>query len=220
MATRIPLTLERLLRGAVDLADTGGIVALTMRSLAAELGVKPMAIYHHVANKDEILDGIVDLVFAEIDLPSDTASWKTAMRDRAQSVRSVLRRHPWATALMETRKNPGPATLRHHNAVLGQLRNAGFSIELTAHAYSALDSYIYGFVAQEAGLPFDSPETTAEVAEAIMSQFPTEQYPHLAELTAEHILQPGYRYADEFDFGLDLILEGLERARTLESTSG
>jgi hypothetical protein len=135
------------------------------------------------------------------------------MRQRAVSARQALSRHRWAIGLMESRASPGPATLRHHDAVIGSLRHAGFSIEMAAHAYSALDSYIYGFALQEASLPFDTAEETAEVAEMIFKQFPADEYPHLTELTVEHVLQPGYDYGNEFEFGLDLILDGLERAR-------
>ena len=135
------------------------------------------------------------------------------MRDRAGSARRALSRHPRAIALMQSLTAPGPSTLRHHDAVIGSLREAGFSIELAAHAFSSLDSSIYGFALQEASLPFDAAEETAEVAEMILSQFPADEYPHLTELTLEHVLQPGYDYGNEFEFGLDLILDGLERLR-------
>ncbi len=210
---RVPLTRERVTRGAMTVADAGGLGSLTIRSLAQELGVRPMSLYHHVANKDEILDAIVDVVFGEIDSPEgDEPDWRSALRRSAASARRVLARHPWAIPLMESRTRPGPANLRHHDAVIGCLRRAGFPIALVAHAYSALDSYIYGFAMQERALPFDGPEQTAELAEAILSGFPADEYPHLAELTREHVLQPGYDYAEEFEFGLDLILDGLERA--------
>lgn len=214
---RVPLSRERLLRGAIAVADSGGIGALTMRSLAAELGVKPMALYHHVANKEEILDGVIDIVFSEIELPQTDADtvWRSAMRHRAISARGVLARHPWATPLMESRANPGPANLRHHDAVLGILRRGGFSITMTAHAYSLLDSYIYGFALQEAGLPFDT-DTAHDVAGEILAQFPSDEYPYLAEVAIEHVLQPGYDYGKEFEFGLDLILDILDRLRTSE----
>jgi hypothetical protein len=167
-------------------------------------------VYHHVANKDEILDGIVDMVFAEIDLPPTDSDWKTAMRHRAVLARRVLARHPWAIPLMESRTNPGPATLRHHDSVIGTLRHAGFSIEMTAHAYSLLDSNIYGFALQESvSLPFDK-ETAPEAAERILAQSPTDTYPHLAELAIEHVLQPGYDYGNEFEYGLELILDPLD----------
>ncbi|HEV3012001.1 MAG TPA: TetR/AcrR family transcriptional regulator C-terminal domain-containing protein [Actinomycetota bacterium] len=209
---RAPLTRERVLAAAIDLADRDGIASLSMRKLAQELGVEAMSLYHHVANKDAILDGLIDLVFGEIDLPVGEADWKAAMRRRAISAREVLRRHPWATGLMESRSTPGPATLRHHDAVLGILRNAGFPLELAAHAYSLLDSYTYGFALQETSLPFNTPEETAEVAQAMMAEFPADAYPHLTEIAVEHVLQPGYSYASEYLFGLDLILDGLEQA--------
>jgi AcrR family transcriptional regulator len=199
---------------AVGLADENGIGTLTMRRLADCLHVEPMSLYHHVANKDEILDGMVDVVFREIELPSTHAEWKAAMRDRAASARDALRRHPWAISLMQSRATPGPATLRHHDAVIGCLRNAGFTIELAAHAISAIDSYLYGFAMQELSLPFSTPEETAAMAVTFLDQFPAEEYPHLAELTTKHVLRPGYDYGDEFEFGLGLILDGLERART------
>jgi AcrR family transcriptional regulator len=208
---RPPLTRQRVLEAALALADTGGIESLSMRKLAQELGVEAMSLYHHVANKDEILDGLVDIIFGEIALPSGP-DWRSAMRQRAVSAREALRRHPWATPLMESRATPGPANLRHHDAVLGVLRGAGFPVELTAHAYSLLDAYIYGFALQEASLPFSTPEETAEVASSIMAEMAAGAYPHLTELTVEHVLQPGYDYGDEFRFGLELLLDGLERA--------
>ena len=170
-----------------------------------------MSLYHHVAGKQALLDGMVDLVFGEIELPAGAGDWRAAMRRRAVSAREVLGRHPWAIALMESRRTPGPANLRHHDAVIGCLRRAGFPVALTAHAYSILDAYIYGFALQEASLPFGTPEETAEVATQIMDAFPADAYPHLAELAVEHVLRPGYDYGDEFEFGLKLILDGLER---------
>ncbi|MDQ6752869.1 MAG: TetR/AcrR family transcriptional regulator [Actinomycetota bacterium] len=206
---RIPLSRERVLRSAVAIADTSGIGALTMRSLAQALGAKPMSLYHYVANKDEILDSIVDLVFSEIDLPSTKGGWRPEMHRRANSVRLALRRHPWAIGLLESRATPGPATLRHHDATLGILRAAGFSVRMTAHAYALLDSYIYGFALQEAALPFDGPETVADIAAPMVHMFAAGEYPHLVELATEHVLQPGYDFGNEFEFGLDLILDGL-----------
>jgi AcrR family transcriptional regulator len=209
---RTPLTRQRVLDAAVALADEGGIGSLTMRKLGQALGVEAMSLYNHVANKDALLDGMVDEVFAEIDLPSGDAGWKAAMRQRAASAREALGRHPWAIGLMESRRTPGPANLRHHDAVLACLRQAGFPLALTAHAYSLLDSYVYGFALEEASLPFDTPEETVEVAQEIMEAFPTDAYPYLAEFAVDHVLQPGYDYGDEFLYGLDLILDGLERA--------
>jgi AcrR family transcriptional regulator len=210
---RIRLSRERVLRAAIAFADASGIGPLSMRKLGEALGVEAMSLYNHVANKGELLDGMVDFVFSEVDLPSGGTDWKTAMRQRAVSARQALSRHPWAIGLMESRTSPGPATLRHHDAVIGSLREAGFSIEMAAHAFSVLDSYIYGFALQEASLPFDTAEETAELAQVILAQFSPDEYPHLTELTVEHVLQPGYDYANEFDFGLDLILDGLEKAR-------
>ena len=209
---RSRLTRERVLLAAIALADRGGVEALTMRKLGQELGVEAMSLYNHVANKDDLLDGIVDHLFAEIGMPPQGVGWKEAMRQRALAARDVLTRHPWAIRLMESRSRPGPATLRHHNAVIGCLREAGGSIAMVAHAYSALDSYIYGFAMQQASLPFEGSDEAAEIAEHFLQQFPTDDYPHLVALTVQHVLQPGYNYADEFAFGLDLILDGLERA--------
>lgn len=209
---RTSLSRERVLRGAVTIADARGIGSLTIRSLAEELGVKPMTVYHYVANKDEILDGIVDIVFGEIELPSGDGEWQTEMRRRAVSARHVLRRHPWAIGLMESRTSPGPATLRHHDAIIGTLRKAGFSVEMTAHAYALLDSFVYGFALQEASLPFDGPESVADITEPMMQEFPAGEYPHLVEMATEYILQPGYDFGDEFELGLNVILDALSRS--------
>lgn len=211
---RTPLSRPRVLAAALSLADADGIGALTMRRLGEAVGVEAMSLYNHVEGKSDLLDGMVDTVFSEIALPSPDGDWRSAMRDRALSARAVLTRHPWAVGLMDSRTSPGPATLRHHDAVLGSLRGAGFSVPMAAHAFSALDSYTYGFVLQETSLPIDSPEQTEEVATAMLERFPAEEYPHLAELTVEHVLRPGYDYGEEFTFGLDLILDGLERARS------
>jgi len=217
-ARREPLSRDQVLRAAVALADQGGIGALSMRKLGQVLGVEAMSLYNHVANKSDLLDGMIDIVFSEIGLPAGDSGWKQAMRQRAISAREVLGRHRWAIGLMESRRSPGPATLRHHDAVLGCLRQAGFSVEMTAHAYSLLDSYIYGFALQEASLPFDTPEKTTQVAQEIFGQFAADAYPHLTELTIQHVLQPGYHYGGEFEIGLDLILDALERAASTGET--
>ncbi|MDQ6615650.1 MAG: TetR/AcrR family transcriptional regulator [Actinomycetota bacterium] len=219
-APRFPLSRERVLAVAIAFADANGIESLTMRRLGEAVGVEAMSLYNHVANKNDLLDGMIDTVFSEVGLPSGEDDWKTAMRRRAVSVRAVLSRHRWAVGLMESRSKPGAATLRHHDAVIGCLRAAGFSVELTAHAFSTLDSYIYGFALQERNLPFATPNETRELARAILAQFPVDEYPHLAELTFEHVLQPGYDYSNEFGFGLDLLLDGLERAYTTTRFSG
>lgn len=215
---RVPLSRERVLGCAVDLADASGIAALTIRSLAQAMGTKPMSLYHYVANKDEILDGIVDLVFSEISLPSPEGDWREEMLRRGHAVRGALQRHPWAVGLLESRTSPGPATLRHHEATLATLRAAGFSVQLTAHAYALLDSYIYGFALQEAALPFNGPDTAAEVTAPIVQLFSSGQYPHMVEIATEHVLKPGYDFGDEFDFGLNLILGGL--AQLLHGAGG
>lgn len=210
---RARLSTERVLDAALALADSGGIEALTMRRLGQDLQVEAMSLYNHVADKDAILDGIVDLVFSEIEVPSGRADWKTAMRERAISARDALLRHPWATSLMQSRTQPGPATLRHHDSVIGSLRKAGFTIDMAAHAFSVMDGYIYGFALQQVNLPSHTIEESAALAETILRELPAEQYPHLAEMIVEHALKPGYDYAREFEFGLDLILDGLERVR-------
>jgi len=209
------LTPERVLSAAVDLADEIGIDDLTIRRLADALGVKPMSIYHHVPNKDAIIDGMVDRVFSEIDLPPVDLEWRPAMEIRSRSMRHVLARHPWASPLMESRTSPGMATLRHHDAVIGCLRSAGFSHELTAHAYALVDAFLYGFALQEATLPATGGEELAELASTMADRMPAGDFPNLAEFTAEHVLQPGYDFGSEFEFGLGVILDGLERAHRL-----
>ena len=210
---RIPLNRERVFQAAVVLADERGFESLTMRALGEELGVEAMSLYHYVANKDELLDGMVDVVFSEIELPTTDVDWKTAMRRRAISTREALARHRWAVGLMQSRTSPGPASFRLVNAVLGCLREAGFSLENAVHAYSAQDAYIYGFALQEKTLPVDTPEELAEAAESMRRQFSADEYPHIAETIAERVTKPGYDFATEFEFGLDLILDSLERLR-------
>lgn len=207
--TRRPLTRQRVLEGAMAVADEGGLGALTMRSLAQHLGVKPMSLYHHVANKEDLIDGLIDLVFSEIELPPSDTPWQEAIYRRTASARQVLARHPWATPHMESRPNPGPASLHHHEAVIATFRRAGFSVEATAHAYSLVDAYLYGFALQEAALPFD-PDTAHEVAGSIMAEFPAGEYPYFEEFATEHVLQPGFDYGKEFRFGLGLILDALQ----------
>ncbi len=210
-ARRLPLSRELVLQTALRLADQGGLESLSMRKLGQELGVEAMALYYHFANKDEIVDGIVDLVFTEVELPSTTApDWRDEMRRRAISLRDALLRHRWAIGLMESRRNPGPATLRHHDAVIGSLRAGGFDIAMAAHAYSLLDSYIYGFALTKMNLPFDTGEEVADVAQTMLDPFPAGEYPYLLEILTDHVTKPGYDYADEFEYGLDVILDGLE----------
>jgi AcrR family transcriptional regulator len=208
---RVPLSRERVLDAAIKLADQGGLGSLSMRKLGQELGVEAMALYYHFSNKDEVIDGIVDIVFNEIELPTDGTDWKTAMRRRAISLRDVLLRHRWAIGLMEARRNAGPANLRHHDAMIGNLRAAGFDSAMVARAYLLLDAYIYGFALTKMNLPFDASEEVAEVAEGMLQRFPVNEYPNLVAYVAEH-LKPGYDYGDDFEYGLDLILDGLEKA--------
>ncbi len=221
---RAPLSKERVLRAAVELAARDGIESLTMRKLADELGAGAMSLYHYVPNKERLLDEMVDIVFSEIELPTTDVDWKTAMRRRAISTREVLNRHRWAVGLMESRATPGPASFRLHDAVLGCLREGGFSIETTIQAYSVQDAYIYGFALQEKHLPFDTAEESAAVAEEQVRQFTelaqqqqsaalAQEFPYLAEVVAGHVANVGYDFTAAFEYGLDLILDALEQRR-------
>ncbi len=221
---RAPLSKQRVLQAAVALAERDGIESLTMRKLADELGAGAMSLYHYVPNKEQLLDGMVDIVFSEIELPSTDVDWKTALRRRAISTREVLNRHRWAVGLMESRLTPGPASFALHNAVLGCLREGGFSIEMTIQAYSVQDAYIYGFALQEKSLPFDNAEEGAAVAQEQVRQFAetaeeqqlatlAEEFPYLAEVVAGHVAKVGYDFTAAFEYGLDLILDALEKRR-------
>lgn len=209
-AAEVSLSKQRVVTEAVRLADSEGVDKLSMRRLADELGAGVMSLYYYVANKDELLDAMIDVVFGEIELPTDPGGWKAAMRQRTVSARQVLARHPWAITLMESRTAAGPANLRHHEAVLACLREAGFSVEMATHAYWLLDCYVYGFALQEASLPFDTAEEFAAMGEDVyIPQLPPDQYPYLNEAAAT-LVAAGYDPADEFIFGLDLILGALE----------
>ncbi len=205
-----PLSRDAVLRAAVEVADERGVAAVSMRAVAQRLGVEAMSLYHYVRSKDEIVDALVDLIFAEIELPPPGADWRAAMHHRAASARAVLGRHTWAVSLMDSRAHPGPAILRHHDAVIGCLRAAGFDIAGAATAFSLIDSYVYGFVIQEASLPFTTAGELEAVASGMLANLPAEDFPHLTEMI-EHALRPGYDHADEFAVGLDLILVGLEQ---------
>lgn len=211
---RPPLTRGRVLRTAITLADTGGIEALTMRRLGQELGVEAMSLYNHVANKDDILDGIVDLVVSEMELPSSAAGWKAAIRTSAISAYEVLMSHPWACSLMMSSTRVSPARFRWMDSVLGCFREAGFSAELTHHAYHALDSHIVGFTLWVASLPAVG-EELKDIAATVLQELPIDEYPHLAEHIEYHLMEPSSEDEDEgeFEFGLDLILDGLQRMR-------
>ena len=214
-----PLEVRLILNTAIDMADAHGIQALSMRKLASRLGVEAMSLYHHIAGKEELLDAMVERVFDEIDLPVPGNDWREEMTQRAHSMRRAMTRHRWALGLVESRANPGPVTLRHHDAVVGTLRTAGFTVPQAAHAFALLDSFIYGFVLQELSLPFHSGSEAAELAQSMLSRMPAGEYPHLVELAREHVLQPGYDFSDEFSRGLAVILDGLTRMRLGEAPS-
>jgi AcrR family transcriptional regulator len=212
IATRKPLSSARVLQAAVALADEAGLEAFSMRGLAQELGVVPMALYKHVANKEELLDRMVDIVFSEIELPSGDVDWRSAMRRRAISTREALKRHSWAIGMMESR-HPGPANLRNHNAVMGCLRTAGFTFKMAVHAYSVQDAYIYGFALQEQDLAFETSDSAGEAAQRRAETVGAlDKYPYLVEI-ATKLPGTGYDNAVEFAWGLDLILDGLDRLR-------
>jgi AcrR family transcriptional regulator len=210
---RGPLTRERVLRAAIAHADERGAEELTMRKLAKVLGVEAMSLYNHVANKDDLLDGMVDLVFSEIEPPDPGGEWKEELRKRALSTRAALARHPWAIGEMEGRTSHGPSNMRLHDAVLGCLRAAGFSLDMTVHAYSVQDAYIYGFALQETDMSSETPADFAAEAQRQMRDYEAVlgHYPHLVEVVGGHVAKAGYDYTTEFLFGLNLILDGLER---------
>lgn len=209
-ASQAPVNRDRVLERGVAVADGEGLEAVTMRRLARELGVEAASLYHYVSGKDEILDGLVDMVSAEIELPSRADGWQPAIRQRAHNTRAVLRRHPWAVALMASRTTPGPGTLRLLDAGIGCFREGGFSVQAAAHAISAVDSYVHGFVLQEVNLPFRNESELAAMTGAIMDEFPRSDFPYLFELTIEHVLRPGYNYGNEFDVGLEVVLDGVD----------
>ena len=208
---RLPLSRDRVLRTAIDLADQGGIESLSMRRLGRALGVEAMSLYNHVANKEDLLDGLADILVGEIQVPTGGGDWKAAMRRRAISAREMLARHPWAGGLIESRTNVSSTRSRYAEAVVGSLRQAGFSVEMAIHAFFTLDSYIYGFAVQEQNLPSGTPEELAGVAETMLAA--AAEYPYLRELIVEHVLKFGFDYAKEFEFGLDLMLHALEQVR-------
>jgi AcrR family transcriptional regulator len=205
------LSREVVLAEAMKLADAEGVAALTMRLLARRLGVEAMSLYHHFPNKEAILGGMVERVFELVPVARG-ADWKRAMRRRAHALRGALAEHAWALGMLDSRRDPGPATLRHHDAAIACLRRAGFSIRLTAHALALLDSYTFGFVAEERSLPISGPDEIREVSSEALRRM-GDAYPHLAELATRHVMKPGYAFGDEFGWGLELILDGLERRR-------
>jgi AcrR family transcriptional regulator len=207
----VPLSRERVLGAAVLFADEDGLESLSMRKLGQRLGVEAMSLYNHVANKDDLLDGMVDLVVSEIDLPSDAADWKEAMRRRAVSAQAVFSRHPWASGLIDSRESSGPARLRYFDWVIGTLRRAGFTLELAIRAFSLLDSYVYGFGRQQLNVSAGPDVAREEMAEAFLRAIPADEYPYLREMVVDYAMATGHDESADFEFGLSLILDGLER---------
>ena len=206
------LTPESVVNAALAMADHRGIVALTMRGLAKQLGVEAMSLYHHFANKEALLDAMVDRVYAEITLPLATGDWRHELRTRSLSVREVLHRHPWALPFLESRRTPGPANMAYHDANIGCMRAAGFTAAQASQAYSVLDAFVYGFLLQELSLPFESgTEAVAMVTDEPFGDLLAD-YPHMAWFVSEVILQPGYSYEREFEPGLDLVIDGIAKA--------
>jgi AcrR family transcriptional regulator len=214
IASDAGLSKQRVVVEAIRLADRDGVDGLSMRRLAGTLGAGAMSLYHYVSSKEELLDAMIDVMFDEIELPPEGTDWQSAMRRRAVSARQVLARHPWANGLMESRTSPGPANLRHHEAVTACLRRAGFSPLMATHANWLLDSYVYGFALQAAGLPFDTADELADMAEEVyLPQLPPDEFPYLNE-SAAALVAAGFDPAEEFIFGLDLVLGALEPLRT------
>jgi AcrR family transcriptional regulator len=208
---RTPLSRERVRAAAIELADEAGIGALTMRRLAQELGVEAMTLYYHVANKGALLTQMVDLVESEIDLPSPGGDWKAELRRTAISAYDVLTRHPWAAPLVLTQSGDSITRLRYMDGILGTLRIAGFSADLTDHAYHALESHIMGFTLWEVGMNLGTREEVEALASDFLATLPTAEFPHLAEHVLQHLKPRNPDDEGEFAFGLDLILDGLER---------
>ena len=207
--SRRPLNRERILLTAVAIADDRGVDAVTMRAVASRLGVEAMSLYNHVAGKDDILDGMVDLVIRQVDLPADVEGWREAMRRRAISAHQVFGRHPWAPPLLDSRQSSGPSRLRYYEWVLGTLMGAGFSVDGAARAFSLLDSYIYGFAIQQSNFSAGADVSPEEMAEAILAAIPVEEYPHLHRM-ASYQMRAGYDAEADFDFGLEIVLDGLQ----------
>ena len=209
MKRRAPLNRERVLEAAVELADESGIAALSMRKLGESVGVEAMSLYRHVANKDDLLDGIVDIVASEIETPVVGGPWKEEMRRRSISAHEVLMRHPWATLLIVSRANVGPAMLRYVDATVGCLVEGGFSYAVADHAWNAIDNHVYGFTLQKQNFPF-APDEYAEVAKSFLPMIPAETHPYLHGMSQE-VIAGRHDGLHDFTFGLDLILDGLER---------
>ena len=204
---RPALTRDAVVTAATEMADAEGLERLSMRRLGERLGVEAMSLYHHVPGKTALLDAMVDQVFAEMSVPEGD-DWRAGLRARAVAQRAVLRRHRWALSVIESRRSPGFANLRHHDATLGFLRRTGFDVHAAGHAYALLDAYVLGFVLQEQQLPFDV-SNAEEVAVELLDQNAALDLPHLTEFVQELVMPGGYDFADEFEVGLDLVLDAV-----------
>ena len=209
---RVRLGRQRVVEAAISLADSAGISGASMRAVAASLGVEPMSLYNHVTNREDLLDGMIDAVFGEIEVPGGSSSWREEMRKRAVSTHATLRRHPWAIGLMDSRNVPGPSTLRHHDAVIGTLRRGGFSVAMAIHAVSTVDSYVYGNLLQERSLPLGDEKTPRDLAADLIENLSAVDYPYLAEIAMARAsdVSPGSQVDTEFSFGLTLILDAIK----------
>ena len=213
---RLPLDLERIVGAAVRIADEHGLEAVTMRRVATSLGVQAMSLYHHVRDKDALLTAMLDAVYERMALCSTAEGWRDAMRARATSMRQAFLAHPWSLGLVDAGTNPGPAALSHTDSLLGTLRSAGFSVAMAAHAAAVFDAFVYGFAVQERNLPFADGPGVTDVASDVLASMPEGAYPYLQEFAVEHVMKPGYAFGDEFAFGLELVLDGIERAAAAE----
>jgi AcrR family transcriptional regulator len=214
-ARREPLSRERIVDAAAAVADANGLAGVSMRTVGKQLGVEAMSLYHHISSKEQLLDELADWVFRRVELPEPEAGWREGMRARAGSARAVLGAHPWGLSLVESRRAAGPAVLTHHDAVLGCLRRDGFTVRTAAHAFSVIDAYVYGFVLTEQRLPFEPDERVEDyVAELAL---PAGEYPYLMEMAGEMIVGQDYAFGDEFEHGLELILDGLAAQRVPEA---
>jgi AcrR family transcriptional regulator len=209
---RLPLSRDRILHAALELADEGGIESLTMRKLGQALGFEAMSLYHHVADKDDVLDGVLDLVLAESEPPLPTGDWHDAIRASAISVHDALRRHPWSSPLLMSPGRIRPARLRYMDLLLGRLREAGFSPETTYHAYHVLDGHIFGFSLWEASHTY-SAEEASNFAATFAQTITADAYPYLHEHAQQHFSEGPHREVSAFEFGLDLIVNGLKKIR-------
>jgi AcrR family transcriptional regulator len=213
MARRVTLSPERIVEAAVRVADVRGIAGVSMRNVAAELDVEAMSLYHHIADKESLLNALADWAFIQIDAPITTQPWRSEMEQRARSARQVLGSHPWALGLLSSRRSPGLALMHHHEAVLACLRASGFSLRLALHAFSVLDAYVFGFVLTEVNLPFEGAEDAATMGNELVEVLAPDAFPNMLEVIQTRVMGGSYDYGDEFEVGLRLILDGLARAK-------